>query len=364
MKTRNYLYAALCGLSISLGFTACSDDDDPWDAKQLGSQIEMATTRGFILNEGSYDLNNSNIIYFNYLNDTPYNQDLFYTQNETTIGDTGQDLIEEDGYLYLSVYGSNYVAKLNGVGVEMDRLSLTDHPELGQPRYLAANDGFLYVTTYGGYVVKVNTRDMSIVGQVKVGDNPEQIVEENGYLYCVNSGWGNDNRLSVIRERDFQLDRHVTIFTNPQAIVETDGFFAIQGYGNAYTYPVAVFNPATDTYEEIGKGTDITADNGRLYVVNCQTDYSHYPYTANTEFYTYDFRTATTNRNFLKNAPQELATANVYGLSVNDETGHLYVLTTDFISGDGMVYHFDQTGNYVGKFSSYGQNPSKIVFED
>lgn len=367
MKKRNYLYAALCGLTLTTGFTACEDDDTPWDPMQQGSKIEMASTRGFILNEGSYGLNNATITYFDYLTDNPYAHDLYQTQNEKNIGDTGQDLIEEDGYFYLSVYGSNYVAKLNGVGIETGRLSLSDRSDLGQPRYMAADNGFLYVTTYGGYVVKVNTMDMSIVGQVKVGDNPEQIVEENGYIYCVNSGWGKDNRLSVIRERDFQLDRHVTIFDNPQAIVETDGYLAIQGYGGEYpdyTYPVAVFNPATDTYKEIGKGTNIAAENGTLYVVNCQTDYSSYPYTNTTEFYTYDFRTGNINRDFLKNAPAELASASVYGLSVNGETGHIYVLTTSFVSGDGAVYHFDRQGNYVGSFSSYGQCPRKIVFED
>ena len=368
MKKRNYLYYALCGLTLTMGFAACEEDDAPWDPAQQGSKIEMASTRGFILNEGSYKLNNSTITYFNYLTDTPYAHDLYQTQNDgKTIGDTGQDLIEEDGYFYLSVYGSNYVAKLNGVGKEIARLSLEDRSDLGQPRYLAADNGFLYVTTYGGYVVKVNTIDMSIVGQVKVGDNPEQIVEDNGYLYCVNSGWGNDNRLSVIRERDFQLDRHVTIFDNPQAIVETDGYFAIQGFGGAYpdyTYPVAVFNPMTDTYQEIGKGTNIAAEDGILYVANCQTDYSSYPYTNITDFYTYDFRTGNINHDFLKNAPTELASASVYGLSINNETGHIYVLTTNFVSGDGTVYHFDRLGNYVGSFSSYGQGPRKIVFED
>lgn len=366
MKLRNYFYAILCGLAVTTGLVSCSDDDE-WDSTDEGSSIEMAKTRAFVLNEGSYGLNNATITYFDYSTDTPYSADLFYAQNGTTIGDTGQDLIEEDDYLYLSVYGSNYIAKLNGVGVEVGRVSFNSHSALGQVRFLTAEDGYLYVTTYGGYVAKVNTSTMAIVDSVKVGDNPEQIIDEDGYIYCVNSGWGYDNRLSIINQKTFELERHVEIFTNPQAIVESEDYIAIQGYGGEYpnyTYPVAVFDTKTNTYEVIGTGTNIAADDGILYVANCVTDYSSYPYTSTTTFYSYNFSTGVITNDVLKNVPSDLASGSVYGLNINEETGHIYVLSTDFISGAGTVYHFDGSGNYVGSFSSYGYNPRKVVFLD
>lgn len=43
-------------------------------------------------------------------------------------------------------------------------------------------------------------------------------------------------------------------------------------------------------------------------------------------------------------------------------TGDIYVCTTNFVWGDGTVYHFNAQGKYVGKFSSGGQNPKKVVF--
>lgn len=365
MKLRKYFYAILCGLAITTGMVSCSDDDDDWNPGDQGSNIEMAKTRAFVLNEGSYGLNNSTITYFNYATDAPYSSDLFYAQNGKNIGDTGQDLIEEDGYLYLAVYGSNYIAKLNGVGKEVSRISFdTDDGTLGAVRYLTADDGYLYATTYGGYVIKVDTRDMTMVGRVKVGDNPEQIIEEDGYIYCVNSGWGYDNRLSIINERTFELVEHVTIITNPQAIVETDDYIAIQGYGADLSYPVIVYDRTSKTYTEIGKGTNIAAEDGILYVANTQTDYTTTPYTSTTSFYSYNFRTKQTNTNMLNNVPSSLTNSAVYGISINDETNHIYVLATNYTWGDGTVYHFDQNGNYVGSFSSYGQNPKKIVFVD
>ncbi len=364
MKLRKYFYAILCGLAVSTGFVSCSDDDE-WNPTGNGSNIEMAQTRAFVLNEGSYGNNDASITYFNWRTDEPYSTDLFYAQNGTTIGDTGQDLIEDNDNLYLAVYGSNYIAKLNGVGTEIARVSLAGHSHLGQVRYLAADDGYLYATTYGGYVAKVNTRTMEIVDSVKVGDNPEQIIVEDGNIYCVNSGWGADNRLSIINERTFTLTEHVNIFYNPESIVETDDYIAIQGYGGSdytnYPYPVAVFDARSKTYKEIGKGTKIAAEDGKLYVAYSETDWNTYATT--TSFYSYNFRTGQKDDNVLKNIPEELTSSSVYGISINDENNHIYVMTSDYVS-DGTVYHFDNNGNYVGKFSSYGISPKKIVFMD
>ena len=64
-----------------------------------------------------------------------------------------------------------------------------------------------------------------------------------------------------------------------------------------------------------------------------------------------------------KNAPAELATSSVYGVSVNDETGDIYVMTTDF-TNNGQVYHFKSDGSFAGKFAATGINPRKIVFLD
>ena len=40
---------------------------------------------------------------------------------------------------------------------------------------------------------------------VAVGQNPEHIIEEDGKLYLVNSGFGYDNRLSIIDIKTFDL---------------------------------------------------------------------------------------------------------------------------------------------------------------
>ncbi len=362
MKLRNYFYAILCGLAL-VGISSCSDDDE-WDPVLLNSKIEMAQTRGFVLNEGSYGQNNAHLVYFDYRTHNVESQDIYYVQNGVNIGDTGQDLIEYDGNLYMAIYNSNYIAKLNGVGVEQARLSFNNYPELGQIRFMTAANGFIYVTSYGGYVSKINAETLTLVGSVQVGDNPEQIAEDNGYLYCVNSGWGYDNRMSIINENTFSSAENVEIFGNPQAVIAVDGTIVIQGYGGAYpdyTYPVAIYDKTNKTYKEIGIGTNIAGYNDLVYVVNTTTDYSTTPYSGSTEVYSYNVKTGTTTQNVL-NLPSELANSCTYGINVNEYTGYVYILATNYTWGDGTVYYFDKSGNYMGKFSSGGQNPKKVVF--
>ncbi len=369
MKLRKIFYACLCGLALT-AFTACSDDDDEndntveWNATELGSKVEMSQTRAFILNEGSYGANNAHLTYFDYSTHSVYGSDIYYVQNGVNIGDTGQDLIEYNGNLYMAVYNSNYITKLNGVGIEQGRISFNDYPELGQIRYMVAVNGYIYVTSYGGYVNKVDAETLDLIGSVQVGDNPEQITECDGYLYCMNSGWGYDNRLSIINESTFDTAENVEIFLDPEKIINVDGTIVLQGYGGYYpdyTYPVAIYNKSSKTYEQIGVGTDIAGYNGIIYIVNSDVNYMTTPYTGTTEIYSYNIKTGAIDNSVL-DIPEELANLSTYGISINPNTGYVYVLATNFTWGDGTVYYFDNNGNYLGKFSSGGQNPSKIVF--
>jgi len=351
------MYAALCALMISAGFTACSDDDE-WDPTAEGSQIEMAQTRAFILNEGSYGKNNAGITYFNWMTDAAYGTDLYYTQNGTQLGDTGQDIIEEDGYLYVVLSGSKRIVKLNSVGVVQKAISVSE--DLGDPRYVVEENGYLYVTCYGGYVAKYKASDLSYVGKVQVGANPEYIIEENGKLYCTCSGWGQDKRVAIIDINSFSSATFQEVMDNPDRIIEANDRIFVQGYGASYDYPWGELK--NGTFTQLGNASCWCEHNDILYIVNSVTDWS--TYTTNNTFYSYNAKSSTLNNtSFLKNAPAELATSSVYGMSVNDENGDIYIMTSDYVN-NGTIYHFKSDGTYVTKFTSTGISPRKIVFLD
>ena len=62
---------------------------------------------------------------------------------------------------------------------------------------------------------------------VAVGKNPEGIIEEDGKLYLVNSGFGYDNRLSIIDINTFDKAENIEIFQNPEKILEANCLFKV-----------------------------------------------------------------------------------------------------------------------------------------
>ncbi len=362
MKLRNLMFSVLSALAVTATFTACSDDDE-WNPLDEGSKVYVAQARAFVLNEGSYQKNNAGITYFDWLADTTFNYDLFMAQNGKQLGDTGQDIIADDDCIYVTVYGSNYITKLNSLGVELARTKLPE--ELGSVRYMVEEDDYLYVTCYGGYVAKVQTWDMKYVSSVKVGDNPEYIVENEGKIYCTNSGMGSDNRVAVIDLDKFTSASFMNVMTNPDHILEVNDRIFVQGYGEYdenwnCDYPWGELNVKTGEFKQIGNASSWATYGDIIYLVNSVTDWNTYT----TTNYFSSYNTATnqlTETSYLKNMPKELGETSVYGMSVNPYNGDLYIMTSNFVS-NGKIYHFDANGNFVKEFDSTGISPRKIVF--
>ena len=368
MKFRSLFLSALCGLAVSTAFTSCSDDDE-YDPFEYGSSVALPEHRGLVLNEGSSKLNNASISFFDAVKDTTTKavNDLYFIQNKKQLGDTGQDIIVEDNNIYVSVYGSSYVAKLNKAGVEQARMAFGN--DLGQPRYMVECDGYLYVTTYGGYVVKLNANDLSVVSKVKVGPAAERIDEEDGILYvaCGTTLNGEaDNRMFIIDTKIFTdaAVKSLDVCDNTQLVCASDKYVFIQGYGADWTNtPLWVYDIKGGKAEDTGLYATYaiaTNDDNKAFAVYSMTDWSTYQ-TTNT-YFVYDAATKTKTdvTSKITSAAPELANASIYALS-EGENGSFYITTTLWSAGNGTVYHFDSNYNLLGSFTSWGQNPKKVV---
>lgn len=355
---KKILVALLALTSVVFTFTSCSEDE--WNAFGNG-KVEMPNaSRAFILNEGSMGKNNSNIIYFDWATGNVNTTDLFVQQNGVKLGDTGNDIEVYGNDLLVAVNVSNYVALLDGYGVEKSRVSFEQYKNLGQVRNLTTIGNKVYAVSYGGYVstLRVDGDKLVYEDSLKVGERPEDIIAVNGKLYVLLQGANyNDNRMAVF-EAGSKTIKYVTVLTDPEDLYVADDKVIVRGYGASYSNEWGIYDPATDTYTDKGNASVIGVGNGKLFIGYSLTNWSTGDTTS--ELSVYNMSTGK-SESFFKKMPAEIATTSIYSISVNPYDNRIYVATSSF-KDNSIIYVFDGEGNYERSFSAYGINPHAIVF--
>lgn len=375
------LYFAIAAVVAFGGFfTSCSDDNDEPKWNDDDSKVELPESRMYILNEGTMSANNSSISLYNPGEGEPkFVADIFFDQNGSRLGDTGQCMIKYGKNIYVSVYGSNYIVKLNTACVQEARTLFSEDPELqGGVRYLAAEDGYVYASFYGGIVAKIDANTLKVVAKLKTpGANLEGVAIENDCLYVANSYEISKNPetgqndyiykkdLFVVDLHTFTLKETIVVEQNPNKLLEEDDklFLISWNYGRE-SYVLQMIDPDNNNaVTEIGYATNMAAGDDMLYLVDSRTDYTVKPYVTTNTFSSYDIKSGRLNAaSFLKNAPVELATSSISMMTVSDSTGDIYIGVTNYSDSNGVMYRFKSDGSYVGKFDCGGQNPRDAVF--
>lgn len=204
--------AMLFGAGLIL--TGCADDPvvPGSESEIVGGELEDAgdSDNGgnvagfFVLNEGNMGSNKCTLDYYNYATHT-YHRNIYAENNPNQVlelGDSGNDIAVYDNYVYIVLTGSNKVEVLDAWTAKR-----IGQVEVGSPRCLAFYNGNAYVSSYvggengKGSVVRFNAKNLEITGNCPVGNQPEEMVIDNGKLYVANSYqidgvW--DNTISVI----------------------------------------------------------------------------------------------------------------------------------------------------------------------
>lgn len=358
----------LCILALSVSFTSCSDDDD--NSRDAGSKVTLPHTRAFFLNEGSQNDNNAGLAFYAPNGDADFINDIYKKQNNAQLGDLGQSMIKYEDEIYIAVYGSNYLTKLNAAGVQLKSVSFVKDEDLSAGiRYIAAEDGYIYASFYGGVVAKINAKTLEVVDKLTgLGDNLEAVAVCEDMLYVANSCTADwkvyHNEIKVIDLRTFKQKETLTVATNPyiEMLEEDDKVFLISNdYSSAEGYVLQMIDPANNNkVTKIGNATFMAAKDDVLYLINSITDWE--AKTAVNTFFTYNIKTGQINNtSFLKNAPAELASTILHMLEVNDNNGDIYISTSDYET-NGTIYRFKKDGTFVEKFDAGGINPSTAIF--
>lgn len=366
MKTGSILFTTLCTLMLSMGFAACSEEED----LEEPTIDPVAQQRAYILNEGHWGANNAEISLLYQLEGSRLVEANYYEKmNGKKLGDVANALMEEDENLYVLLNGSKYVARLDKNTMEQARYTFPESE--GEPRCMEVEDDYVYVTQYGGQVSKLRAQDMTLAGTFRGGDNLEGVVEKDGKLYVANSykqdGSGNfvyNKEVFVINASDMTLEKTLTVVDNPTKMVEIDDRIYLLSKGNYADIEPAlqIIDPTKGTVKSLTNADKITEGNdGLIYGVRMVYDAN---WTPNNSFFTYDAATGVVSESsFLQDAPASFSTTAIYLLEVDEETGCIYVGTSDYVN-TGTIYQFDKQGKLLHQFDSGGINPSALVFMD
>ena len=187
---KHVLKLAVMLMSIAC-FTACSDSDS-----------DTPTTPVYVSN-GFYLVCSGNtssgidgcLTYFDYSAGNGI-VDAFKAANGKSLGQTVNDAFHYGNKLYIVVDGEHKVFvtnvkdfKLIGT-IDMTAGTMLGEQDGAHPRRITANEGNIYVSTYGGYVAAIDTINFALKQKYKAGSYPEGIAVHDGYLYVANSDYG------------------------------------------------------------------------------------------------------------------------------------------------------------------------------
>lgn len=345
-------FLALSALLLStFTFQSCKDDDDESKPEEV-----VKVKHIFILNEGLQSANNSTLDCYYPNGENSYQSKVYNTTNGEGLGDTGQDIICYGKRVYVSVWGSNYIAKLDQYGKVLEKYSFKS--DEGEPRYLAAKDGYVYVSTYAGKVAKFDTSTIAApIAFAEVGNNPEGIAVAGNYLVVCNSQQNNvaDNRLSIVDLSSFSLKKHIeSEYGNFQQVTVVGNNVYVTYFTPAYATETLSVDIENGTIKPAVAASKIATDGTSLYCINTTSpDWVNY----NTSY----FKLGSTDSFLDLTSTPELSSAIVYMFEIDPQNGDFYIGTTDYAT-NGNVYRFDKTGKFITKFETSSISPNHAAF--
>ncbi|WP_158799738.1 YncE family protein [Pedobacter sp. L105] len=357
------LKSILFSLALAAVFSSCRKD------KTIGpdNQSIAAVRKGlYILNQGSFNSNNSTLSYYDY--DTKaLVPDQFFTANNRGLGDTGNDAEVYGSKLYIVVDVSNTLEVVDAkTAKSIKQISFVNGTTGRQPRNIVFNQNKAYVSSYDGTVAVIDTASLTVEQYITVGRNPEKMAITNGKLYVANSGGlsypNYDKTVSVIDLTTKTVTKTITVTENPNGV-------AADKYGNVYILSFGNYADVSPAMTIIDSKTDVVtktfADfNGNVMSINGDYLYiagNAYDATGNASSYVKLFNVKTVSVEKANFITDGTVITTAYGINADPFTGEVFVTDAKNYSTNGEVFCFSSAG--VKKYSlTTGINPGNVTF--
>ena len=309
----------------------------------------------YFLSSGKFRSNNASLYAYDF-EKKEIIPDYFKAQNGRGLGDTAQDMIVYGNKMYIAMYGESTIEVTDLFAKSIKQIKME-----GQPRGLASDGGKVYISSYDGYVARLDTASLEIDAKEKVGRNPEQLTVSNHKLYVANSGGmdsnteiGYDKTVSVVDLVTFKEEKKIDVVVNPVSITaDEQGYVYVISMGNYGDIPntfqrIDTKDYSVSTIEGCPNATEMTYGNGKLYMF-----YFQWGAPAPT-YITYDTKAQTVGGSFITDGTE---VKQPYKISV---AGTKVFLSESDYKNNGDFYGFEESGKLFNKFP-VGLNPMKAV---
>jgi hypothetical protein len=333
--------------------SSCSKNDTD------GDYVITGTSGVYMLCEGLYGQNNSDISYYN-INTGITEKNYYKKVNGTDLGETANDLQRYGSKMYCVVTGikgtaQSYVDVMDvATAKTIKRISFNSGNTGFCPRSIAFYQNKAYVSCYDNKVRRIDTTSLTIDGEVTLSEGLEGVAITNGKLYVANSDnyqFTNTlkNAVSVINLNTFTKVKDITVTHNPLKL-------AADAVGNVYVISTGDYNTATPSLDVINSSTDT-----RVKSSNGVDDYSVMSFVNNTGVITTDIYTPKATVKII-----DLTTGQPKSVFIKDDTSiaTFYGLTIDGLNNDVYVGDANNYNATTGKAICFGANGKrKFSFE-
>lgn len=213
-----YLFFLLCFVGFLFSCKKAQPDDVIMTEEKQGGLL--------VLDEGLFQQNNAHLSYVDFVNSS-VNNSFFEQKVGRPLGDTGNDIQEYQGRIYIVVNVSSTLEILDKAsGTLIQQIPMQANGQAKQPRYIAFSGNQAFITCYDGFVDVLDLSSLTITQRIAAGANPEELVISNNKLYVANSGGLNapnvDSTVSVIDLLSLAEIKRIVIGPNPGSLTVDD----------------------------------------------------------------------------------------------------------------------------------------------
>ena len=327
-------------------FTGCME----WDYGEINEDFDFTGPGLFITNEGNFQYGNATLSYYDPTTNQVENE-VFFRANGMKLGDVAQSMTIYDNKGWIVVNNSHVIFAIDvNTFKEVGRIE-----NLTSPRYIHfINDEKAYVTQiWDNRIFIVNPKRYEIIGQITVPDmamgtaSTEQMVQYGKYVYC--NCWSYQNRIIKIDTETDGVVGQLTVGIQPTSLALdkygklwtlTDGGYEGSPYG--YEAP-AMYRIDAETFKverrydfKFGSAPSelqLNGDGDTLYWIN--DDIWRMKVTA-TDLPVIPF--------------VKYRDTKYYGLTVDPDSGEVYVADAIDYQQQGMIYRYSPDGDLINEF--------------